>query len=460
MGEPAAPLLSDRSEGVTVSRRSLASFLRKMVRNPLEALPPEVFSESLVYSKLNGQARLYLCDPALIHHALVRHADCLSKGRISRRVLRPALGDGLLTAEGHDWRRQRQSISPAFAHAKLMGFLPVMIRAAEQARARWLTLGAGASVDPSHDMMLITFAIIVETMLSGPARIDVGRVERNVAAYLDGTGWSAVLAILGAPEWTPYPGRRRALAAAADLRGTVRAMVAERRAGAERDDLVSLLLAAVDPETGQGMSDEDVTDNLLTFITAGHETTAQGLGWTLFLLAGHPAVEAAVLDEIAAVTGGSALQPVHVAALTYTRQVFSEAMRLYPPAPIVTRRVERPFVLGGSTLPVGTVLVIPIFAVHRHARLWASPERFDPDRFAPDLVRQRPRFSYMPFGAGPRSCIGSAFALMEAVAILATLVPAIRMRVTGKEVPRPTMKITLRPVHPMRLAVEPRAGPR
>lgn len=448
---------SGPNRGVAVSRRSLASFLLAFVRNPLRAFPPEVFHEPMVSAPLAGRARLYVCDPALIHEALVRNADRLDKTEVFQRVLRPALGNGLLTAEGADWRRQRQSAAPAFQHGRLVGFLPAMIAAAERTRDRWLAAGPGATVDVGREMTRTTFAIIADTMLSGPTGLDVDRVERGIAGYLDATSWAGALALLGAPDWVPHPGRRRARAAASWLRTAVRAMVAERRRAATGpDDLVSLLLAARDPETGRAMTDEEVTDNLLTFITAGHETTAQGLGWTLRLLADHPAVVAAMLDEIDAVTGGGALRPEHVADLALTRQAFSEAMRLYPPAPVVTRRVARGFDLGGLAVPAGTGLIVPIYAVHRHARLWDDPDGFDPGRFAPERVKARHRFGYLPFGAGPRSCIGSAFALAEAVAILAVLIRSVRLSGTAP-LAEPVMRITLRPARPTLMRVEARS---
>jgi cytochrome P450 len=446
-------------DGAVFVERSPFTYLRAMIRNPLETFPAEVFQHPLVRTQFGRQRRLYVCDPALIHEGLVRNAGSLTKGRVFQRMLRPALGNGLLTAEGADWSRQRQSAAPAFQHARLLAFLPAMIAAAEETRERWLARGAGAVVDIGHEMMRATFAIIVETMLSGHGRIDVEGVERNITTYLASTGWAAALGLVGAPAWTPHPGRRASHAAAAFLHGAVLAMVAERRAQpGGREDLVALLLAAVDPETGRAMTDEEIADNLLTFITAGHETTAQGLAWTLSLLATHPTVDARMRDEIEAVTGGGPLRPVHVGSLAYTRQVFAEGMRLYPPAPLIVRRVERAFDLGEVALPPGSMLIVPIFALHRHRLLWPDPLAFDPDRFAPAQAAARPRYAYMPFGAGPRVCIGGAFATMEAVAILAVLLRRFALRPADARVPLPTMKITLRPTVPIRMIVEPRSA--
>jgi cytochrome P450 len=228
---------------------------------------------------------------------------------------------------------QRQSVAAAFRHEKLLELLPVMIEATERTERRWDTSPSG-DIDIGHEMMRTTFDIIVETMMSGGHGIDIGRVEQSVTDYLKPTGWTFALAMLGAPEWLPQPGRRKARAAVNYLRSSLSTVIANRRQNpADRNDLVSMLLEAKDPETGRMMSDTEITDNLLTFITAGHETTALGLAWTFYLLSQNSDVERKVVEEIAAVTGGNPVAAGHIAELTYTRQVFSEAMRLYPPAP-------------------------------------------------------------------------------------------------------------------------------
>jgi len=458
MSIDALPRISDKSPGVTVSRRSPLSVLPALVRDPLQALPPEVYHQPLVYSKIAGRERILITEPSLIHEALVRNADALSKGEDVRRALGPALGQGLLTADGGHWRWQRQSVAPAFRHEKLLGLLPAMVSAAERTRERWLASGSGAAINIGREMMHTTFDIIVETMMSGPGSIDVARVEQGITDYLKPTGWVFALSILNAPDWLPYPGRRKAMEAAAYLRSAIIHMIAERRRSGEVcEDLVGLLLAAADPESGRTMTDEEIADNLLTFVTAGHETTALGLAWTFLLLARHPEHEARVIAEIDEVTGGEAVRPEHVSRLAYTRQVFSEAMRLYPPAPIITRTAVQPFPLSGLMVPEGAVIIVPIHAVHHHASIWENPERFDPERFAPDQAKARHRYAYMPFGAGPRICIGSAFATMEAVAILAVLLRAVRLRSLSGEMPKPRMKVTLRPRQEPQMQVQPRS---
>jgi cytochrome P450 len=436
--------------GLVESRRATLSVIASLLRNPLQALPPEVYRERLVLAKTAGRSSLYVCDPALIQEALTRQAGKLGKGELIRKVLGPAIGEGLLTADGGHWRWQRQAVASGFQHEKLLGFLPAMIEAAQATQGRWQA--ASAPLDIGHEMMRTTFDIIIETMLSGAQALDVGKVEQAISDYLEPSNYMFIYNLFGLPDWMPYPGRAKARASVTYLRENLRALVARRRAEPpENGDLLDMLLASADPETSRAMSDEEIVDNLLTFVTAGHETTALGLAWTFHLLAQNRDWEAKVLDEIAAVTEGGALQPRHVAALPLTKAVFQEAMRLYPPAPVITREVEEPFTLGGVALKQGMVLYVPIQAVHRHEQLWDRPEQFDPSRFLGDAARGRHRYAYLPFGAGPRICIGSAFATMEAVAILAVLLPALRLEPLPGKAPEPTLKITLRPKQPLRM---------
>jgi cytochrome P450 len=431
--------------------------LFRMIRNPIDALPPAVFDAPLVHAQALGRNRFYVMDPALIQETLVGNADALAKGPELKRSLAAALGQGLLTADGAHWRWQRQSAAPIFRHDRLLAYLPAMLEAAGETRDRWLGLPAGAEIDIGHEMMRTTFDIIVETMLSGRANIDAAKAEQAISQYLETTGWVFALSLLKAPSWTPYPGKARSIAAARHLRAEIGRIAAARRAaGSQSGDLIDLLLAASDPETGRMMSDAEITDNLLTFVAAGHETTALGLAWTFDLLSRNPDCAARALAEIEDVTAGGALKPEHVAKLAYTRQVFQEAMRLYPPAPIIARVTTRPFNVGNSPAPIGSMIYIPIYALHRHRMLWDQPDQFDPDRFAPEPSKARHRYAYLPFGGGPRICIGSAFAMMEGVALLATLLRAVRLTSLADQPPKPRMRLTLRPGSKLMMRVEPR----
>lgn len=429
------------------------SLIHKTLRNPLEAIPPEAYVEPLAYWRFLGNDVALVCDPDLVRQVLVSGADATNKGESVRRPLGAALGEGLLIAEGADWRWQRRAIAPVFRAAGLDRFVPSMLAAAERTRAR--LVGARGPVALNHEMMRATFEIIADTMLSGGEGLDVDRVGANVSAYLRETPWANLASLLGLPAWMPLPGRRRALEAARYLRGEIEALVAARRAaGAGGDDLVGLLLTAEDPETGRRMSDVQVTDNVVTFMTAGHETTALALAWTLDLLGRHPEIARRVTGEIETVTGGGAVEARHLERLAYTRQVLQEGMRLYPPAAMIVRRLIEPLHIGGRLFAAGSRILVPVFALHRHASLWEAPEVFDPDRFAPEAASKRHRHAYLPFGAGPRICIGSGFAMLEAVAILAVLMRDLRYVPVEAAPPEPRLEITLRPQTPLWARIE------
>ena len=299
-----------------VTPQSTPRILAAIIRNPLDAIPPSIFTEPVVFSKTAGQMTVHIADPVLIHEALVKNADALCKGDQVRRALGPALGQGLLTADGAHWKWQRQSVAGAFRHDKLLELQPMMIAAAQRTRDKWLA-NSSKNIDIGHEMMHTTFDIIVETMMSGGHGIDVDRVERSISDFLKPTGWTLALGILKAPEWLPYPGRRKARAAVEFLRSSLMRVVETRRvAPAERPDLVSMLLSAADPETGRTMTDMEIVDNLMTFITAGHETTSLCLAWTIDLLASHPEFEEKVLNESDGVTEGEALPSDHISKRT------------------------------------------------------------------------------------------------------------------------------------------------
>jgi len=238
------------------------------------------------------------------------------------------------------------------------------------------------------------------------------------------------------------------------LRAAVAALITERRAQPEaKDDLLHRLMQARDPETGQSMNDGQLVDNLLTFYLAGHETTAKALTWTLYLLARSPQWTRALEEEIARVTGGVQVHAEHIDKLVLTQQVLKESMRLYPPVPMMTRQAVAATRLGDHPIRAGTSVVMPIYAIHRHAKRWADADAFDPARFAPEKEAAIPRYQYMPFGAGPRICIGAGFAMMEATAMLATLLRNARFApVAGRE-PAPVARVTLIPGGGMPLQV-------
>jgi cytochrome P450 len=262
--------------------------------------------------------------------------------------------------------------------------------------------------------------------------------------------------MVGLPDWLPYPGQGRMARAETEMRAAVTALVHNRqRAPDARDDLLAKLLAARDAE-GRPMPVPQLVDNLITFLAAGHATTAMALTWILYLLASAPVWAARIRAEVADVAGSAPLEAQHIDHLAVTTRVVKEAMRLYPPAPVMTRIATETVELGGRKLAKDTMIVVPIWAVHRHHSLWDDPARFDPDRFLPEPEAARPRYQYLPFGAGPRICVGMSFAMMEAVALTATFIRSTDFqRVAGPE-PVPISRVTLRPRGGLKLITRPK----
>jgi cytochrome P450 len=433
--------------------------IRKTVRNPIDAWPPSVYTDPMVKSRFLGGTTYFVSDPALVQKVLVDDADKFIKAPPMRRALEPALGQGILTAEGARWRLQRRVAAPVFRPANVNNFLPAMLEAARATRDRWCALPDGTHLEMTHEMMRVTFDIILETMLSGRGDIDVAKCERSITDFLESTSWAIILSAMKAPMWTPFPGKGKAERGQGYLRKMVRERVEERRRTGERhDDLLSLMLDAKDPETGDGLNTEDIADNILTFIGAGHETTALALTWTFFLLSRHPDIEQRMLAEIASITGGGDLTAEKVSELVYVRQVVQESMRIYPPVAMVVRQAVADMGLAGEAIHTGDNVFVPIYAIHRNKTLWPDPERFDPDRFITEAVKARHRYAYLPFAAGPRICIGMGFSLLEAAAILGVLLPKIHLASKPGFTATPKLRVTMRPAEGMPMTMVKRAA--
>jgi cytochrome P450 len=435
---------------------SLPRFLFTFVQNPLRVLPEAVYREPIYRYR---DRVTWVTDPGLIKTVLLDARDSFPKTPLERRVLGPLLGKGILISDGADWRWQRQTAAPLFRHVDVLQYVPAMVAAADAAIGEWRHSVPGTMHRIDQDMSRATFRVISDTMLPGGDTYVGPALERSNTDYLLPISWPIAYAILGMPPWMPYPGRGGMRRAEQRMRLAVGDLVrARREAASQGDDLFARLLRAKDPETGRPMADEQLVDNLLTFLLAGHETTAKALTWALYLVARSPAWERRMLEEIERVAGDGPIRPEHIDRLTEVTKVVKESMRLYPPAPVLTRIANRDIELGGKHLAAGSLVVMPIFAIHRHRRLWDDPDRFDPDRFAPEREAKYSRYQFMPFGAGPRICIGASFAMIEATAMLATFVRSAHFEVSAGHVPTPISRITLRPSGGMPLKVWPRSG--
>jgi cytochrome P450 len=410
----------------------------------------------LVHLKAGPYHGFLLSEPADIRHVLQDNARNYHKSPLYDR-LRDGIGNGLLTSEDALWLRQRRLAQPAFHRQRLMGMADAMVACTEQMLERWDRIASrGETIDVMAEMMALTQAIIVRTMFStdlGATAEIVNRTWPIINRRVGETFWSTKL------ETTlPLPANRRFWRALRELETVVYQIIADRRQ-TRRDeaDLLSMFLSARDEETGAGMTDRQLRDEVMTMLLAGHETTSLALSWTYYLLSQHSDVERTIADEVDRVIGDARPGFAHVDRLVCTRRVIDESLRLYPPAWGFSRQALADDEIGGYRVPKGSLVFLIPFVIHRRPKLWPDPTRFDPDRFSPARESARPRFAYIPFGAGPRGCIGNQFALVEAQLIVATVAQRFRVELAPDQDVRPEPLITLRPTPGIRANVTKRA---
>ena len=380
-----------------------------------------------------------LSAPEHVRWVLQKNATNYGKQMIGYKKLRLILGDGLLTSEGRNWLRRRRLAQPAFHRTRLQKFGQQMTEATKQMLDRWT---GRDSVDVAQEMMRLTYRIVGATLLSAETNKDeeltIGEEVGEVMGYVA----DRAIRILDWPESIPTPTTLRFRRAVRHFDELVYEALKERRKATDPpDDLLTMLMKASDPETGEGLTDLELRDEVVTIMGAGHETTANALSWTFFLLATHPEVESRFQDELARTLEGRTPTVSDLEGLKYTGQVFKEAMRLYPPVWLIARSVKKEDMIDGRTIPKGSSVLLSPYVTHRHPRIWHKPERFDPDRFQ---TNDRFEGAYFPFGGGARRCIGEGFAMMEAKLILAMIGQRYRLRLLGPK-PVPEVTVTLRP---------------
>jgi cytochrome P450 len=397
---------------------------------------------------------MQLSDPEHVQHVLVGNAANYTKQTRGYRTLRLVLGDGLVTSEGEHWRRQRRIAQPAFHKERINGFAAVMSAAALDTARGWR--GTTVPVDVAAEMYRLTLRVAGETLFSQDVSGDSDVIGEALGTVIEHFRTLVTLPFPW-PELLPTVGNVRFWRARHTLDRVVSDIIAQRRrSGADVPDLLGMFMAARDEETGEGMTDVQLRDEVLTMLLAGHETTANTLAWTLYLLAQNRDVAARLEAEVDAVLGDRAPTPADLRALTYTQQVIKESMRLYPPVWALARKAAAEDVIDGWRVPANTFVFMCQHIIQRHPDLWPDPERFDPDRFAPG--REPPnRFAYFPFSRGQRMCIGDRFAELEAAIILPVLVRRFRFEVVAGHPVVPEPSITLRPRHGIRMHLRPRA---
>ena len=440
-------------------RRGRIGTLRAAVRNPLTIWPEEMYDGAPMKVRQVGWTAYHIADPALVKRVLLDEADNFARPRLMQLLLGPAMGEGLLTTDGDVWRRQRRICAPSFRVNELKALTPFMSRAGAAAGdrlAKSSELGEGI-VDVAPFMVRAAFDVINDSILGEDGRglVDPEATARDAETYLNTHGRIDPLDLLNAPRWMPRPHKWGGATVTRRLRRNAAAVVAARRAaGAGGAGLADRLIRAIDPDaSGGGLTDMEVVDNIMTFFGAGHETTATALTWTLMILAHQPQYQDALRAETEAVSGDAPINAEHIERLDLHGQVIKEAMRLYPPASVIARRAVAPIRIGEHELKAGDEATIAIYVMHRRRDLWDRPDMFDPRRFAADAP-PIDRFAYMPFGGGPRICIGWAFAQMEATALLAEILRRVRVSPGPEREVEPLLRVTLRPRGGMPLRVQ------
>jgi cytochrome P450 len=432
-------------------------FLLQSWRDPLQIWGEVHFKDLYVEGQSPLGRNLVVSDPEGVRRVLTDNALNYEKGDLQKRLLGPLLANGLLLTEGDQWRRARRIMAPLFTPAYTARTAEIMDRVCRRRVESW-HLGDGARVlNIDHEMSGLTFDMLSATMFSDDLNGDAAGFEKALNQFLDVGARISPLDALKAPDWIPRLGKIASRGSADFFRQRVAALVARRRkrieAGDAPDDLLTALLSARDIEgDGTGLSDHEVMANILTFILAGHETTARTLGWTLHLITRDPAVATRLKEEADAWDRS----PAGLKAMHWHRAVIEEAMRLFPPAPAMVRQAVADDVISGHQVKAGDAIIIAPWIIQRHEKLWDEPEVFRPERFLPQNRKSIDRYAYLPFSGGPRICIGAAFAMQEAVIALAEIMKAAEVEAITPVEPRPIHQITLRSQRAMRLRLRAR----
>lgn len=404
----------------------------------------------IVHFRLGPRHLYQLNHPDYIQQVLVKHSDLFHKSAMLKKNTKQAIGNGLLTNDGESHKRQRRLVQPAFHHNRIATYAGVMVDFTDDMLSGWST---GQQRDISHDMMELTMRIVAKTLFDTDVSNKSDALGEAVTIGIETAG-QRITQLIHLPDWMPTPANRKRHRAAQLLEDTIMGIINERRqSGNDTGDLLSMLLLAVDEEDGGGMSNKQVRDEAMTLFIAGHETTANALAWTCYLLAQHPVIEAKLITELDTILGGRLPQLTDLPNLPYTEMVIKESMRLYPPAWIITREAIQDVEIGGYPIRAGDVVLMSAYVMHHHPDYWDEPEVFRPERFIPEAEKNISRYVYFPFGGGPRICIGNQFAMMEASLVLATMMQRYHLSLLPGQTITPEPLITLRPKHGIQMEI-------
>ncbi|MCY4461702.1 MAG: cytochrome P450 [Albidovulum sp.] len=440
---------------VTLANRRMSAFrlLRVARTNVLETIPELATWQTMVSGKIFKRWHMVM-DPGGIRRMLKETPEAYPKSEAVKNLFKPVIGNSLFVAEGRHWQWQRRAAAPAFAARNLKALAPVMSKSASRMIER-LSAAVGKEADIHMLAVAATFEVINSVCFSGEDSMEFETVQEAFEKFIDDAGRVSLLDVASVPAWVPRPSRlynsyfhRREL-----KRITDPAIEARQRIGRRSPpDLLDLLAEGEDPETRRRMNNDELRDNLITFILAGHETTALTLAWSFYLLAFDADWQQRVRDEAQSVLEGRVATADDIGKLVLTRQVIDESLRLYPPSAMLARTAKERDTIGGRQVLPGDTMFIPVYALHRNHCHWSNPDRFDPNRFADR--RSIDKFAFLPFGGGMRICIGASFALMEAVVILSSIISRFKFTLVPGREPEPVMILTLRPKGGVRLLVD------
>ena len=432
-------------------------------RNNLLSIWPALAYESLNFGhRFLFREILVVSDPKGIQHVLSTNADNYRKSVYTERVLKPLIGNGLFISHGELWKRQRRIAGPAFHRSKVRQFSLDMVNTAQEMVARWSNLRE-PRVELSAEMARVTAEVVTRAMFSDDLGAErATTVFEAFSHYQEGLGKLDIVEMTGLPRWIPRLGEGKARRAVARLDAVMDSIIdareAEKSSGQEvqRNDLLQLFMDARDPETGLGMSRDLLRDEVAVIILAGHETTANTLSWAFYLLSRHPEAEAKLHAELDQVLGARVPNFDDIPNLVYTRAIVDEALRLYPPVHVMSREALADDKVGRRKVRAGSTVVIAPWLLHRHQKLWTDPQAFRPERFLAPESDSRVKYSYLPFGAGPRACLGSGFGLTESMLILAIAAQRFRLVLESDEPVEALGRLTIRPHGGLPMRLEPR----
>ena len=388
-----------------------------------------------------------ISEPAYIEHVFT-HPDIYVKGR-DNKTLRFLLGNGLVTSEGEFWLKQRRLIQPLFHKQRLQSFVQKINESTVTMLKNWETK-TGVVIDMHTEMTNVTLDIVSQTLMSTEVVGDFKKISEALVVVMEG-----MMKILRLPVWIPTPGNLKMQKNRALLFDTIQKIIEDRRKNkTEFNDLLTMLMEGEDADTRERMTDEQLRDEVITIFLAGHETTANALSYTFFLLAQHAEIKQRVVDEVKQVVGDNEMSFENLSKLEYTTMVIKESMRLYPPVWGITRDASREDVIGGYRIKKGDSIAMSPYAVHRLEKYWENPLKFDPERFSPERMKNIHRYAWFPFGGGQRFCIGNNFAMMEMQIVIALACTQFNFTLTENFKLELEPLVTLRPKHGVMMKLE------